>query len=392
MAHAFHGEKKRYVDFHHLTEIPASLASWQAKHRAHKSMETELADLEGRLHIQMQSRCTTDKQMFKLIKHIFCQQHRRANKDGSRMTGVDKADFYQILTIMGMHCTQAVSDALFEKYDRNGSGQLSVPEFWLQYRPQDYVGLPGFTDTEKYKREEKLMNRGKRMYIRESLTHTAVQPRLPHHSVYMLPIESLLEGIRDKIRMNSVSDQTLSSARTRRYLSKLFEYGDPDGTGSCDANALEVVLNKLNFEVGSHYVNVLMQHYPFQHDRSRLDYRALCLAVYPIETTPPMTSCYIQNDAGVAMVHRMENGGVGQMSMHASGAMTARVPSRSRSRAHSRLGSAGAQTFRAETPRPPSSGSGRAISRVGSRAGSRPGSRSVSRTSYMANAARPVMV
>lgn len=366
---AFEGKKMEYVDFHHLTEIPASIAKWKNRAASIESIEIEL-------HAKLAQRCTTDKHLYNEILRLFKDQYRRAGKDVTQLTGINKHDFHQILTILGLFATKEQADGLFDKYDTNQSGNLSIHEFWVQARPQDYRSLPGFQ--EKQMVDEMVMNRArKRMYIKESLLHTAVKPPVPPPTVYSLPTERLLAGIRDKIRQNSVVDMTLSAQRTRRYLSKLFEYNDPDGLGWVLEHGLRRVLDHINYAVGDHYIKALVQAFPGPHPET-LDYPRLSLAVYPFEVSPIQTSAFGQSSTVVKNRLTAENALSNSLSMtggfrpHTGGSQTARVhqerdpnrpvsslarvqqaqpPSRSGSRA------SGAMTYRGE-PRPPPSRSG----------------------------------
>lgn len=360
-ATAFTGRHQEYVDFHHLTEVPASIAKWK-----HKQFSVET--IENNLHQKLAQRCTTDKQKYNEILRMFKDQYRRSGKDVVNMTGINKDDFHQMLTILGLFATREQADAIFDKYDTNGSNNLSIHEFWVQCRPQDYRSLPGFD--EKQHVDEMIMNRArKRMYIKESLLHIPVKPPVPPPTVYSLPTERLLVGIRDKIRQNSVVDMTLSADRTRRYLTKLFEYGDPDGQGYVDGPNLRMVLDHINYSLGEHYITAFCKAFPGPVEGT-CDYRALAFAVYPRANSPVLTSGYGQ---GIGSRFSRPQSGTG----YASGSMTARASSgmarrpRAMSRPTSRA--AGAVAYnRSSTPRPPST----------SRRASRPASRT-----YVANAA-----
>jgi len=353
-----------YVDFHHLTEIPPSISKWKNRAMSLETIETEL-------HSKLSQRCTTDKHLYNEILRMFKDQYRRAGKDVSKMVGINKTDFYQILTILGIFASRKQADNLFEKYDTNSSGNLSIHEFWVQARPQDYRSLPGFDDKQIV--DEMIMNRArKRMYIKESLLHTAVKPPVPPPSVYSLPVDRLLEGIRDKIRQNSVVDMTLSAQRTRKYLTKLFTYHDPEGLGWVAEYGLRKVLQNINYAVGDHYVSALIQNFPGPGGET-LNYQKLALAVYPYETSPVQTSGYGQGKLNLRRKLEIESQQA-QMGTsfrpHSTGSQTSRAPPRggphrpvssnarmtqpphragSRSSAHS----SGAMTYRGD-PRPPS--------------------------------------
>lgn len=319
---AFEGRKMEYVDFHHLTKIPASIDKWKRRTVSVDSIETEL-------HAKLAQRCTTDKHLYNETLRLFKDQYRRAGKDPSNVVGIDKTDFYQILTILGLFATRIQSDGLFEKYDTNGSGNLSIHEFWVQARPQDYRSLPGFADKQIV--DEMVMNRArKRMYIKESLLHTAVQPPVPPPTVYSLPTERLLAGVRDKIRQNSVVDQTLSAQRTRRFLIKQFEYKDPDGLLWVTEQGLRRVLDQINYCVGGHHVKALLQAFPGPSEDT-FDYRRFAHSVYPVETSPVQTSGYGQGPhAGLRkrMDLRMEHQArESRFRPHSTGSQTARTHS-----------------------------------------------------------------
>lgn len=361
---AFLGRNAEYVDFHHLTEIPASIAKW-------KNKKFSMGTIENTLHSKLAQRCTTDKHLYNEILRMFKDQYRRAGKDADKMTGINKDDFHQMLTILGLFATRQQADGIFDKYDTNGSNNLSIHEFWVQCRPQDYKTLPGFE--KKQHVDEMIMNRArKRMYIKESLLHIAVKTPVPPPTVYSLPTERLLAGIRDKIRQNSVVDMTLSADRTRRYLMKLFEYADKEQMGYVDEIVLRKVLVHINYAVTDHYIAAFIKTFPGPHPGT-IDYCALCLAVYPVATAPVLTSGYGQGYSR----YRPQTGG------YASGSVTTRGPPPERSnsamartaaldRPSQQMEVSGAATYRG--PRPPST-----QTRI--RVGSRPQSRT-----YVANA------
>jgi Ca2+-binding EF-hand superfamily protein len=339
-ATAFQGRQMEYTNLHHLTKIPASIAQWQNK-------SNTLQNIEDNLHMKMSAACISDKQLFQYIHRMFKDQYVRAGKAKNEVTGIDKDDFYQILTLFGLFATRKQSDELFDKYDTNGSNNLSIHEFWVQARPRDYKTLPGFGD--KQKQDEMVMGRArKRMYIKESLLNIPVKLSHPQPSVYSLPIERMHEGIRDKIRQRSVVDSTLSNTRTRRYLQKLFEYKDEALEGYVTVDALQMVLEHINYAVGKYYTEMLVKHYPGPHPGT-VDYKSLCQAVYPTETNV-RTSGYV----GTQHVRRIPPKAVG-----AFGSMTARAPSRAAtpvwsasrapSRAYSRPGSRAAYVANAAT-------------------------------------------
>lgn len=200
------------------------------------------------------------------------------------------------------------------------------------------------------------MNRArKRMYVRERLLHVPVQTEIPSNTVYALPLDRLLAGLREKIRSRSSVDCTLSAQRTRHQLAKLFEDFDERQTGVVSEAQLRKVLNKINYAVGEHYIQVLMQ--AFQAQGGMFDYRAFCLKVYPIQQAPITTSGY----SGTLHPRRRASASfrpstTGQTPSYPSGSVTSRRVSSargaSRSQIHSRQG---ASTFRGPSPRPPSS-------------------------------------
>lgn len=344
MSTAFAGRRLEYVDYHHLTEIPASIKNWK-----HKNISLDL--IEENLHQKLAQRCTSDKQLYVEILRLFKDQHRRSGKDPDAEVGINKEDFHQLLTILGLFATREQSDEIFEKYDTNHSNNLSIHEFWVQCRPSDYRTLPGFND--KQVKDEMIMNRArKRMFIRESLLHVPVQTEVPSSTVYALPLDRILMGLRDKIRSRSSIDCTLSAQRTRHQLAKLFEDFDERQTGVVVESQLRKVLNKINYAVGEHYVQVLMNAFPAQ--GGTFDYRAFCLKVYPIQQAPIRTSGY----TGTIHPRRRATSGfrpstTGNPS-YPSGSITSRRVSSARGASRQTHSRQGASTFRGPSPRPPS--------------------------------------
>jgi len=374
---AFTGQKMAYVNFHHLTEIPLCISKW-------KHTEIDLKTIEQRLHTKLGQRCTSDKDLYTEIMRMFVDQYKRRGKNVDRMTGIDPKDFHQILCILGLFATEQQALELFNIYDSNGSGNLSVHEFWVAARPQDYRTLPGFD--KKQAADEMIMNRArKRMYIKESLLHTSVEPPTPPRSVYSLPMERLLAGINDKIRQNSVVDRTLSVPQTRRFLMRLFEFYDQDRKGTVYDHQLERVLATINYAMPTHYIKTFCDKFPGE-EPNKIDYKKLCHAVYPLSSGQNvLTSGYGQesaHDRGVArkvLSERFKRSQVSRPSTvgttqhrgqtYASGSSTSRT-SRPQSLSHKRPQSSqqGNQTARVRT-------ASRTPSRPGSRAGPPSGGR-----------------
>jgi Ca2+-binding EF-hand superfamily protein len=318
---AFEGRRKEYVDYHHLTEIPASYRNW-----TNRSNTTE--KIEELLHMKLSEKCVMDRQLYKLIHGLFKDQYRRAGRD-AEVTGINKDDFFEMLTIMGLFPNREQSDELFDKYDTNGSNNLSIHEFWVQARPRDYKSLPAFEN--KQKTDEVHMNRAKkRVFIKESLLNIPVTVGPVHRNVYSLPTERMYATIKDKIWQRSNVDKTLSNFRTRKFLESKFLNRDEERRGYVRTYDLERVLNGINFPHSPENLMAIAAEFPGP-EEGTVDYRALCMKIYPDERDVA-TSGYV----GTNMVRRHRPVPFQNRSMYSSGSMTARAPSRTRSRSLSR--------------------------------------------------------
>lgn len=278
---------------HHVTALPPSVVKFNKK-----AFTTEAVELV--LQEKIQQFTSQDSDRFRQILTMFKTQVQRASnhdRDGSQVMGVTKREFVTVLSWLGLFATHEQSEALFNKYDVNGDGILTVHEFLTKVRPNDYPGRAVNTG-EKY-----AFRTGKRMYLSETLNGRAVRPQTPSDDVYHISEDTVAERIRFRMgNTPGVGQHYNETPNALRDLMKTFNYYDPHGCGMCSQKDLKRALENLNIALGESHYELLMDKFGAQRNGQQLfQYPKFVRFVYPGQphnaVLPMHTSLQIRKNA-----------------------------------------------------------------------------------------------
>jgi Ca2+-binding EF-hand superfamily protein len=210
-----------YADKHYLTSLPDSMLE------ANNKIWT-LDYIESQLHKKIEQGTSSDKDRLRQIQYRFKTQIQRT-KDGVEKPAIaiTRRDFHKFLGWLGLFATQKQADALFDKYDVNGDGALSVHEFLTKGRPSDYPN-----SRRAHPRLFSENKGGKKMY-KNDLRNGGAAPRIntPNTGVYPYSIRDIAQAIRDKMSQSGKVGLVYVDSMGRRDLAQIFRYFDKKGTG-----------------------------------------------------------------------------------------------------------------------------------------------------------------
>lgn len=275
---------------HHLLEYPKSLKKTNAKNFS-------LAEIERQLHQKIMQGTTRDSDRARHIATMFKVQLQRDSgevDDESVQDGtlsITKPQFRKVLNVLGLFSTPEQADQLFEKYDINGDGDLTVHEFLTKAYPDDYPGMKPLDASRYY--DWRLGGAGKRLFPDEGI---GARPITPHSAVFTLNWSQMAATIRNKIKLRERSGTAVSIPNARRKLAQKFEFYDPQNLGCVTKENLEKALATIGITYGDSHLSELMAKCPpedYPEDAEPVfDYVSFCMKVYPLEAqeTPIQTS------------------------------------------------------------------------------------------------------
>jgi len=259
---------------HHITALPPSVVKFNQKAFTTEAIEILLQD-------KIQQFTSQDSDRFRQILSMFKTQVQRSRDhvaDAEQVMGVTKRQFNTVLMWLGLFATKQQADALFEKYDANGDGILTVHEFLTRARPTDYPGRV-INNGEKYS-----FRTGKRMFLDDTLNRRPVRPMTPTDDVFHVSERTIAQRIREKMGNMPGSGQHYNETPLAlNDLMKKFGYYDPHGTGFCTARSLRRALQNLNLSVGDSHLELLMDQFPgpTQNGQPTFNYPKFSQYVYP---------------------------------------------------------------------------------------------------------------
>jgi Ca2+-binding EF-hand superfamily protein len=228
------------------------------------------------LQEKIQQFTSQDSDRFRQILCMFKTQVQRSkdheNSD-SVVMGVTKRQFNTVLMWLGLFATKQQAEDLFEKYDMNGDGILTVHEFLTRARPTDYPGRI-VNNGEKYS-----FRTGKRMFLKESLNRKPVRPATPCEEVFHVSEHIIADRIRKKMgNAPGVSTHYNETPLALNDLMKIFAFYDPHRTGAVGYKQLKRSFENINMSMGQSHLELLMD--KFNKD-GLFDYPRFCCFVYP---------------------------------------------------------------------------------------------------------------
>lgn len=259
---------------HHVTALPASVVKFNKKAFTTDAIEILLQE-------KIQQFTSQDSDRFRQILSMFKTQVQRSrdhHADGEKVMGVTRRQFNTVLMWLGLFATKDQADALFEKYDANGDGILTVHEFLTRARPTDYPGRV-INNGEKYS-----FRTGKRMYLEDTLNRRAVRPQTPTDDVFHVSERTIAERIREKMgNMPGTGQHYNETPLALNDLMKKFGYYDPQCTGFCTARSLRRALQNLNLSIGDSHLDLLMDKFagPNVQGQAQFNYPKFSQFVFP---------------------------------------------------------------------------------------------------------------
>lgn len=129
---------------------------------------------------------------------LLFKSHLGAENSGGKQRLITKEEFRRAIGLIGTHPSPQQSDELFDMYDRDGTGKITVVDFLSALRPADYQGdrwnhIP--EDLHK-------VSRGRKHFLRMALNGAPNKPQTPNLQVYQMDVEMLCKDIRRKIVVN----------------------------------------------------------------------------------------------------------------------------------------------------------------------------------------------
>jgi Ca2+-binding EF-hand superfamily protein len=192
---------------------------------------------------------------------------------------VDKKQFREIMKVLGLFATEKQASALFERYDINGDGKLTVFEFIKRCRTNDYQKLDVDDVTTN------LVSQTKKEY-------TTSRPQRMDSMPWS--IDDLCLKLREKCEQNYPVGQTASFPRLRRELARAFEFTDFTFLRYVPREGLVRTLDFINFSMHANYISMLMSAFPAQPLKGEtvplFSYPAFVLALFPTAVKAPAMS------------------------------------------------------------------------------------------------------
>lgn len=233
---------------HHIVALPPSVVKFNKKAFTTEAIELLLQD-------KIQQFTSQDSDRFRQILTMFKTQTQRSHshdRDDDRM-GVTSREFQTVLMWLGLHATKDQAVELFNRYDMNKDGILTVHEFLTRARPTDYPGRT-VNNGEKYS-----FRTGKRMFLGDTLNGRAVRPSTPCDDVYHISEDVIADRVRDRMgNKPGVGQHYNETPNAMRDLMIVFKFYDPTNTRTCTMENLKRALQNLNIALGDTHLELLM--------------------------------------------------------------------------------------------------------------------------------------
>mmetsp|Transcript_28403 Transcript_28403/g.39931 ORF Transcript_28403/g.39931 Transcript_28403/m.39931 type:complete len:373 (-) Transcript_28403:141-1259(-) len=273
-----------YVNMHYLTEMPKSIEKWKLKGFSLKALEEQI---NNKLTEQ-----TARDDMFQDFLKIFRIRARRPGQQDNVSLRIYRHNFFDMLRHIGVFCTREQAQELFDKYDIEGRGSISVSQFFSRSRPN--LNHNPFTERESGDNHV----RGKKQYLATKLAGVPVQPHNPPSNVYGLTMDKIAYELKFKIQSSLETGKTCSDPFCRRYLARHFEFHDTNMVGYVTEYAMRRTLDKLNYPLGPNHRNMLLKTCPGALPGT-FDYNKFVMLIFPDHNGPLMTSLGNAADSGI---------------------------------------------------------------------------------------------
>lgn len=264
-----------YTNIHHMTQLPDSLND-------HVKITTD--KLARMVQEKIDQQTFRDAERYQLMNRLFkCASANGVVDVQQAEFCVTKDEFLRVLLALGLTVNAQQSDALFDRYNVEKDGRLTVKQFLVRSVQQ------GFTHPWRHVVPPP--------EFRPPGPAQGGPPLRPHTPECDWSIEMFLGRLRDKMRTNNPSPFALSVPRCRRNLGQIFESVDRRFERTVSPTGLKRVLDLVNFPVSRHHLALLLREFPVpNHQGATLfDYPRFIRYVHPQESSN--TSLYMDYDA-----------------------------------------------------------------------------------------------
>lgn len=272
-----------YASKHRLTQLPASV-------RVTNTKQFSLQQLESVLHEKIQQLTSRDSDRYRQILTLFKHQVQRSQGKADASTlHMTSRDFNTFLAMLGLFATREQADMLFNKYDANGDGELSVHEFLTRAKAPDY---PGLRVGEPFDARQ---GRGKKQFNNTARYGIPVKASTPAAAIYDMGTERIYTCIRERLEQTARTGSVLSDFKARRKLFRVFEVKDPSRSGRISIEDFrEMLKTSVGVVMGGQHIRALCAKYA--DSDAMIDYPKLVMEVYPSKAEAPLTSLYRSPD------------------------------------------------------------------------------------------------
>lgn len=255
---------------------------------SHKLQELVLA-AETTLQFKVLQTVKDDRDRLRQLLLLFKQKtwtnyNASQGVDEMETTSFDRAEFRGALNRLGVYATDEVADALFDKYDWEQNGRLTLVQFMHRCTPRLVNSLPLAAPSE----------------VRPRGYAPARRPRTPRSSVFAFPIKKIASAVRHKLAAISRSGATLSEPRARRELARMFEFYDPLLTRHVDRQSLARFFIELSINLGSAHIDSLVEQFPSVDEDGNTQ---VCVCVVTFYCGPRLTDSVIFFYGSSTMLH-----------------------------------------------------------------------------------------
>jgi Ca2+-binding EF-hand superfamily protein len=261
------------ASMHYVTNLPPSIVKFNKEKFTVDALEILLQD-----KIQSQTPADSDRQRH-IVKMFKTQVQKSQNHDSMDKDSITVtcAEFRTMLMWLKVYATEKQAQQLFERYDVNGDGELTVSEFLTHARAKDYPGR-AVNQGEKYH-----FRTGKRMYLNRTMNNLPVRPVTPLQDVFHVDEKTLAKRIRKRMANQVGKNPNYNETPLALHeLLNIFKFYDQEGKNYCTKWQLKRAFDNLKISVGNSHLDLLLDKFNVRVDgEDYFDYNRFCWLVYP---------------------------------------------------------------------------------------------------------------
>jgi Ca2+-binding EF-hand superfamily protein len=183
---------------------------------------------------------------------------------------INQEEFHRMLVKNDFEITRHEADHVFESFDNDRDGFLTVYDFTSR-ASRDHVAHLNFEGE-----EAKLINKKNKKRTRNN-----ARSAFPSATVFSFPMPKLITSFRQKMELKAGSGETWSDYRAFRYAMEKARFFDRSKSGKISPSQLQRWLDSLDFPVPSQTIQGLMKLYPSKDNTEMFDYLNFLDGIYP---------------------------------------------------------------------------------------------------------------